>query len=324
MITTALSVDTGKVAVTLGSRPKLSDADIRSYLAVGRPAGTDPTQTGEETNPLAAGASLALSAALGSVAGGAGRTLGFDVVQVLQDRNGDQTLVAGKYVSPPLYLGFREPIVARNDPTKPQSSQSSMEWEVEYAGARASTAQRAGRGQRVPRVPAATAVSRGAGVSALAALTLVATLRVAAAQDSLLVIRPDAQVGSVGFRFPRTQSFSTVELTSHLAVKARGSLYDFRRILGKLPLIPSPGRFVFDPIELQKDVVRLRRFYGRAGYLEPRVDYEVRTNRPGSLVNIVFVIDEGPRSPFVLWSSSARPAPVIRPYPTPCKRAGAS
>jgi hypothetical protein len=133
VITTALSVDTGEVAVTLGSRPKLSDADIRSYLAVGRPAGTDPTQTGEETNPLAAGASLALSAALGSVAGGAGRTLGFDVVQVLQDRNGDQTLVAGKYVSPPLYLGFREPIVARNDPTKPQSSQSSMEWEVEYA-----------------------------------------------------------------------------------------------------------------------------------------------------------------------------------------------
>jgi len=74
-----------------------------------------------------------VSAALGTVAGGAGRALGFDVVQVLQDRNGDQTLVAGKYVSPPLYLGFREPIVARNDPTKPQGSQSTMEWEVEYA-----------------------------------------------------------------------------------------------------------------------------------------------------------------------------------------------
>jgi len=126
---------------------------------------------------------------------------------------------------------------------------------------------------------------------------LMATLHAAAAQDSLLVVRPDAQVGSVDFRFPHTQSFSSVELSRILAVKGRGSLYGARRVLGKLPLIPSPGQFVFDPIELQKDVVRLRRFYGRAGYLEPHVDYEVRTNRPGSLVKIVFVIDEGPAVP---------------------------
>ena len=77
-----------------------------------------------------------MGAALGTVAGGAGRALGFDVVQILQDRNGGQTLVAGKYVSPPLYLGFREPIVAAEDPSEPQSSRGSMEWEVEYAALR--------------------------------------------------------------------------------------------------------------------------------------------------------------------------------------------
>ena len=136
VITTQLKADTGQLAVTLDSRPKLSDADIRSYLATGRPAGTDPTRANDETNPLTAGASLAVGAALGTVAGGAGRALGFDVVQILQDRNGGQTLVAGKYVSPPSYLGFREPIVAAEDPSEPQSSRGTMEWEVEYAALR--------------------------------------------------------------------------------------------------------------------------------------------------------------------------------------------
>jgi translocation and assembly module TamB len=133
VITTRVSVDTGQLVVTMGSRPTLSAADIKSYLATGRPAGTDPTTKSDESNPLTAGASLAVGAALGSVAGGAGRKLGFDVVQILQDRNGGQTLVAGKYVSPPLYLGFREPIVAPNDPTEPEAVRGTMEWEVEYA-----------------------------------------------------------------------------------------------------------------------------------------------------------------------------------------------
>ncbi len=132
---------------------------------------------------------------------------------------------------------------------------------------------------------------------ALALLMLSATLRVAAAQDSLLAIRPDAQVESVDFRFAGTRSFSSVELGEQLAVKGRGSLYDVRRLLGKLPLIPTPGTFTFDPVELQKDVVRLRRFYQRAGFFEPQLDYEVRTNDAGTLVKVVFLIDEGAATP---------------------------
>ena len=126
---------------------------------------------------------------------------------------------------------------------------------------------------------------------------LLATLRVAGAQDSLLAIRPEAQVGSVGFRFPGTQSFSAAELGTQLALKGRGSVYDLRRLLGRLPLIPEPGRYSFDPVELQKDVVRLRRFYGRAGFFAPRVDYDVRPNRTGTVVKVVYVIDEGPAAP---------------------------
>ena len=117
----------------------------------------------------------------------------------------------------------------------------------------------------------------------------------AAAQDSLLAIRPDAQVGSVQFRFPGSQSFSPAELGSHIALRGRGSLYDFRQLLGELPLVPSPGSYRFDPVELQKDVVRLRRFYQRAGFSQPAIDYEVRTNDPGTVVDVSYVIEEGPR-----------------------------
>ena len=116
----------------------------------------------------------------------------------------------------------------------------------------------------------------------------------AVAQDSLLAIRPDAQVGSVEFRFSDSQSFSQAELGTRIALRGRGSLYDVRRALGELPLVPSPGRYAFDPVELQKDVVRLRQFYRRAGFAQPQVDYEVRTNDPGTVVDVSYVIDEGP------------------------------
>jgi len=116
----------------------------------------------------------------------------------------------------------------------------------------------------------------------------------AAAQDSLLAIGPDAQVGSVQFRFSGSQSFSPAELASHIALRGRGSLYGLRRLLGELPLVPSPGPHRFDPVELQKDVVRLRRFYRRAGFFQPAIDYEVRTNDPGTVVDVSYVIEEGP------------------------------
>jgi hypothetical protein len=110
--------------------------DIMSYLTTGRPASTDPTLASDEQGALSTSASLAVGAALGTVAGSAGQKLGFDVVQVLQDRAGGQTLVAGKYVSPPLYLGFRQPIVPPTDPSSSESETDVVEFEVEYAALR--------------------------------------------------------------------------------------------------------------------------------------------------------------------------------------------
>jgi outer membrane protein insertion porin family len=115
-----------------------------------------------------------------------------------------------------------------------------------------------------------------------------------AAQDSIPLIRPRAQVGSVDFRFQSQQSFSTSELGGVIALKGRGSLYQVRRLLGKLPFIGSPAPQRFDPVELQKDVVRLRRFYERSGFLDPDIDYRVEANSSGTLVDVTFLVHEGP------------------------------
>ncbi|HKP50872.1 MAG TPA: translocation/assembly module TamB domain-containing protein, partial [Gemmatimonadales bacterium] len=136
VILATVKSDTG-LAVQLDSRPAMREADIMSYLTTGRPASTDPTLQSDEQDVLAAGAGLAVGAALGSVAGKAGQSLGLDVVQILQDRQGGQTVVAGKYVSAPLYLGFRQPIVpGSRDSRSSSSQQDAVELEMEYAALR--------------------------------------------------------------------------------------------------------------------------------------------------------------------------------------------
>ena len=214
IITTQVAVDSGQLSVDLGSRPRMSDEDIRSYLATGRPAGTDPTGTTEDNSVLASTTSLAVGAALGTVAGGAGQRLGFDVVQILQDRQGSQTLVAGKYVSPPLYLGFRQPIVARGGagPDPGRAHDDGVGGGIRRPPP--SAPQRARLGRRVPDLPPAPAVKSGGGCLAALGL-LLAAAQGAAAQDSLIPVRRDAQVTSVAFRFAGTSTFSDGELGAH-------------------------------------------------------------------------------------------------------------
>jgi translocation and assembly module TamB len=137
-ITADVAADTGSIAVTLGSRPSMEQRDIMSYLLTGGPATTDPTvQSASSPDYLATGTSLAVGAALGTIAGSAGQQLGFDVVQILQDLRGAQTLVAGKYVSPDLYIGFRQPLSEPvTEDKSAESVQDVMEFEVEYAAFR--------------------------------------------------------------------------------------------------------------------------------------------------------------------------------------------
>ena len=114
------------------------------------------------------------------------------------------------------------------------------------------------------------------------------------AQSGPLALRPSAQLASVDFSFRTTQSFHIADLEKHLMLRGRGSFYQTRQVLGKLPLIDPPSTQQFDPIELQKDVTRLRRFYQGSGFPRPEVDYDVKSNDDGSEARVTFLINEGP------------------------------
>jgi outer membrane protein insertion porin family len=116
----------------------------------------------------------------------------------------------------------------------------------------------------------------------------------AAGQAPLTEIRSSARTGTIGFRFTGTESFSAAELRGVLGLKGEGSLYQVRKVVAALPLIAPPATHRFDPIELQKDAVRLTRFYQRSGFIRPAVDYALRPNEEGTVVDVTFVIEEGP------------------------------
>ena len=94
----------------------MENADIVSYLATGRPASGTLSfgQSQSEGGLVAAGADLALGQITGVIEGAAERSVGLDVVEVRRRGVREATLVAGKYVSPRLFVGFVQPITVRD------------------------------------------------------------------------------------------------------------------------------------------------------------------------------------------------------------------
>jgi translocation and assembly module TamB len=102
----------GDLEIVLSSEPSMENADIVSYIATGRPAAR-ALDMGGGNGITAAGTSLALGQATGALEAAAGQQLGLDVVEIRRDALGGTTLIAGRYVSPTLYLGFKQPISLR-------------------------------------------------------------------------------------------------------------------------------------------------------------------------------------------------------------------
>ncbi len=132
------------------------------------------------------------------------------------------------------------------------------------------------------------------GLRCLLTLLMAGLASTARAQAPIPDIRSSATVKSVGFRFTASESFNESELGGVLALKGRGSFYRVRHVLSELPLFRPPTDRRFDPVELQKDVVRLTHFYQRSGFLHPVIDYELKASDDGMLVEVTFVIAEGP------------------------------
>ena len=115
-----------------------------------------------------------------------------------------------------------------------------------------------------------------------------------AAQDALSGVGPKTQVKSIEFRFTGGQTLLERDLRPHIALTERGGAVGLRRIFGWVPLVPSVGNHPFKPIELQRDVARLRNLYVMSGFLKAKVDYDVHYDAKEDLVDVAFLIEEGP------------------------------
>ncbi len=120
----------------------------------------------------------------------------------------------------------------------------------------------------------------------------------AAAQDPLFLVDDRTQVRSIGFKFADTESFDADLLKLQIAMTEQNRVpflsTGLQKKLGWVPLVPDLGVHPFAPIEMQKDVVRLRRFYNRNGFLQPEVDWLVRLDTASNTVKVLFTIEEGP------------------------------
>jgi len=133
VIVMRLEGSVGNLRVELSAEPSMSNEDIVSYLATGRPAG-QALSLGDGSDRgglLSTGAGLALDPATGLIEGLAAEHIGLDVIDIRRDPIHGTTLVAGRYVSPTLYLGFQQPLSQTRTAEAGTSSQSRTRVEIE-------------------------------------------------------------------------------------------------------------------------------------------------------------------------------------------------
>jgi outer membrane protein insertion porin family len=128
----------------------------------------------------------------------------------------------------------------------------------------------------------------------LATIALAAVPRGLPAQDALSGVGPQTIVAAIAFRFEDGPSLAEEELRSRIALTARGGLAGLREFLDFIPLVPPVGVHPFDPLELQRDLIRLRNHYRRSGFPKADVRYDVRYDAKADEVRITWVIREGP------------------------------
>lgn len=117
----------------------------------------------------------------------------------------------------------------------------------------------------------------------------------ALAQSDLLDVNEDTSVRRVEFDYVDSDRylprFSVSELRELTATRAVPRRYRLRRLLGRI----AKDDYTLNPIELQRDVVRIRQAFQEAGYLHTYVDYAASTlNRISNTTLIRFQITQGP------------------------------
>ena len=114
-----------------------------------------------------------------------------------------------------------------------------------------------------------------------------------AAQIPYTVFDETTEIRSVRFVFSESRTFEEATLEREIALRDRGALYGIRNALSWFPFIPDPVVHLFDPLQLQYDVARLRRFYSESGFLETNIRYDVRYHAEENVVDVDLIIKEG-------------------------------
>ncbi len=115
------------------------------------------------------------------------------------------------------------------------------------------------------------------------------------AQAPLFFANDATTVRGIGFKFVDTQTFTEDEIIE-AALLATGEPTFLDRVKKVLSLpFWRPDRYPLVPIELQKDVVRIRNFYKLNGFLKTQVDYPAsQLDTSSNTIAVIFTIDEGP------------------------------
>ena len=122
--------DAESLTLTLSSEPAMDEADIVSYLATGK---SQSALGSSDVDASGLGASMAMGAMAGVLEGLAGDAVELDVVEIKIDPvKGGATLIAGRYMSPDLYLGFRQPVTFSETTKRARSENQYSEVELEY------------------------------------------------------------------------------------------------------------------------------------------------------------------------------------------------
>lgn len=131
------------LSLTLGSEPQLENADIISYLATGRPAASSLDFSGSNGGGGGGGGGIgtigsqfALGQVTSLVEGLATERIGLDVIEIRPDGLRGATLIAGRYVSPSLFVGFKQPIGRNPEATRSSSEVEKTQVQLEYQALR--------------------------------------------------------------------------------------------------------------------------------------------------------------------------------------------
>jgi translocation and assembly module TamB len=129
VITIGVTGGMNDLALTLGGEPAMETADVLSYLATGRPA-ANAAEFGGGGSVGALGESLAAGQLASIIEGAAKKSVGLDVIEIRQSGFKGATVVAGRYVSPRLFVGFEQPLTLQHEENN-QSRTVARETEVQ-------------------------------------------------------------------------------------------------------------------------------------------------------------------------------------------------